>query len=189
MTGKSHIIMNTMSAVTVFDTWFLCSKAASSPEWLKTVSVKASDFVLDNKTMPFWLFLSVCIVFYMLGGLLPDVDVETSILGRFIYVPVGHRTWFHAVYIPIVCFVTGIIWFRPLIWLGFGYMVHLFWDSFSVERIRYFYPAKARFGIGIYHTHQMSEYIFLSINCFAILIYTVFVLQVVYQFMSVSLTI
>ena len=186
MTGKSHIIMNVASGVAIFDTWYLASRLEASPEWLKFASEKVADYFFEQNMMPSWVFFSICIFLYVFGALLPDIDRDTSILGRVVYVPVGHRTWFHAIYLAVVFIVCGALWFKPLIWLGLGYLTHLYWDSFSMERTRPLYPSKLRFGISIYYTGQMSEYIFLSINCFVIICYTVLVFQLVHHFLPIT---
>ena len=126
MTGKSHVIMNIASAVAIADTWFLASHYEKSPEWLVTISDKAADLILKQDMMPMWLFLGISVFLYLLGALLPDMDLDTSAIGRIIYLPVGHRTWTHALYLPIIFGVVGVLWFKPLQWPAIGYFIPLY---------------------------------------------------------------
>lgn len=76
---------------------------------------------------------------YLLGALLPDIDNEKSWVGRIVHVPFRHRTWTHALYIPIVLIMLS-QQFTILLPLALGYINHLLCDSISNAGICWFYP-------------------------------------------------
>ena len=82
------------------------------------------------------------------GALLPDIDSETSILGRYVYIPVEHRTITHALWIPLGLFVLGatcyIGGFWSVTWLSIslGWLSHLVVDSWSRAGICWWWPRK-----------------------------------------------
>ena len=75
----------------------------------------------------------------LLGSLLPDLDHEKSILGRFVHINVPHRTWTHAIWWPVVLMLLG-----PcnlfLFWIGAGWLWHEVWDNASKAGDCFFYP-------------------------------------------------
>jgi membrane-bound metal-dependent hydrolase YbcI (DUF457 family) len=79
---------------------------------------------------------------YLLGCLLPDVDISSSWLGRFVCVFGGHRTWTHALWVPMALVAWWV--FDPrrawVLWLVFGYVAHLILDSWSAMGICWFWP-------------------------------------------------
>lgn len=75
-----------------------------------------------------WIF--ACIGCYLIGCLLPDIDNPASMLGRYVHVPGGHRTWTHSIFAFLVFAALGIRW-SVFAWMAAGYFSHLFLDSFS----------------------------------------------------------
>lgn len=75
----------------------------------------------------------------MLGSLLPDLDHDKSMLGRYVHINVPHRTWTHAIWIPIILFILS-IYHAFFFWLGFGWLMHSFWDNMSKAGQCFFYP-------------------------------------------------
>lgn len=82
-----------------------------------------------------------------LGSLLPDIDSPDSTLGKivpfissFIYKTVGHRVLFHDALVFIPLLILSIFVKNP-IFLGimFGYVGHLFLDSFTKSGICFNY--------------------------------------------------
>lgn len=115
---------------------------------------------IPKMTIP---YMVICLGAYFLGSLLPDIDHPDSILGRFVHIPVAHRTWLHSIYpyllvlvfslmglYPVAAYVSS--WPMPymvttiastagpiLSWLFIGSFTHLFWDSFSAMGNCWFY--------------------------------------------------
>lgn len=82
------------------------------------------------------LLLESC---FMLGTLLPDIDNPNSLVGRYFYLPVGHRRIIHTAYAVFLFLLPG-LFFSPLFALGFGVYLHLFFDSFSPCGISWWRP-------------------------------------------------
>ena len=76
------------------------------------------------------------------GSLLPDIDHQNSILGK--YLPLGryikHRTWTHSVYALGLAYLINS-------WLALGVASHIFLDMLTPARVPLFYPNRTRFGI------------------------------------------
>jgi len=107
------------------------------------------------------------VALYALGLTLPDCDTKKSFIGRVIHIPVRHRTWTHTVWFAALWMALA-WWYRPLIWLGLGCLVHCYWDSLSVGGLCWFYPITRyvdrpdgkhfkRYHKGWYRTGQKSE--------------------------------
>lgn len=119
--------------------------------------------------VPFHMIILLLV--YFLGLLLPDIDNPNSMLGRFIHVPVRHRTWIHSIYPYLIIGILG-AFYPVFFWLTFGVFVHLFWDSFSKMGNCWFYkllsdyreyPDGARIKKGnhlvLYKAGEWSEYL------------------------------
>ena len=183
--GESHMSMNLVTGLFLGGTGFLLLNT-NVPQEVKNVVTIVKDFLFDSGDIPFPVFLATAIGLYLLGSLLPDIDTPYSTLGRIIYIPFEHRTWTHAIWIPLILLIAG-IWIRLLFWLGLGIFFHDFWDSFSASGIHWFYPIKrkGRNKLRLYHTGQRSEYIFAGVAWGILLVYAVFILQVVYDIFNV----
>ena len=107
--------------------------------------------------------------FFLLGTLLADCDSRKSLLGRYIYIPVEHRTWLHSIW-PVLILGSISYCFCPIMmWLTLGYFLHLFFDNLSAMGIAWLYPfqtyrkypsgAKIADGhkLKLYHTGRASE--------------------------------
>lgn len=182
MRGSNHSLMNVITAGYVGMTGFLIMKT-DAPDYMKTAVTASMDFLMDNGTIPMVMYASIIFIAYLVGSILPDIDHPYSKLGRVIHVPVKHRTWLHAIYLPSILLVTG-IFFRWVFWLGLGCLFHLVWDSPSASGIDWFYPKRGKHRVKLYYTGQASEYIFVSIFVAVFILYAVFVLQMVYHFIK-----
>lgn len=150
------------------------------PDFIRPAVAGLTAYVLPEAAMPGRLqYLVAAAVLYVLGTLLPDVDNRRSMLGRFVYIPVGHRTFTHSIW-PVIAFLVLSIRFRPAFWLASGYALHLFWDSFSACGVCWFWPfskyrsypggakVKARrVLLGLYHAGETSERAFVAVACAA----------------------
>ena len=74
-----------------------------------------------------------------LGALMPDVDSPTSTLGRYVHLPVRHRTWTHTIWAVMLLFVSA-KYVPALVWAALGYLFHLCMDSLSSAGVCWFYP-------------------------------------------------
>ena len=134
MKGDQHLI--TGAAVATF------SVAAYQQITNSWSNANAVDLVINLKNfiVPENIILgTVAILLYIIGLLAPDCDSPNSTLGRFIYIPVEHRTWLHTLWFVITFLIIG-IFFRPFIAFMLGYLVHLIFDSPSKCGICWLYP-------------------------------------------------
>ena len=83
------------------------------------------------------LFLVECL--FLLGTLLPDIDSKKSMLGRYIYLPLEHRTWTHTIWIVLLFSVIS-SFCKPIWFLTLGYFLHLVEDSVSTAGVCFCYP-------------------------------------------------
>ena len=151
MMGRNHLIVN--GAVCAGSLGVCCSGVISKVSNVQDLSLSV-------------LLCSLLLLAF--GSLLPDIDSKESILGRFLYLPVRHRTWTHSIWfvIPLVC--LGLI--HPIlrfIWLGC--FLHILADEFSRGGVCFLYPIHAyrRYPNGafvaighkmkLYHTGDKSE--------------------------------
>lgn len=171
MTGNGHIVSNCLSAVVLAG----CVVYAHNIELNGfNTGECVTSFLFDMGVLPMSLYCILAFCLYFIGGLFPDVDTKTSLLGRLFYIPVEHRTWTHTIYLPFCLLVLS--WFcRPLFYFAFGMLVHLFWDSLSKGGVCFFYPfsqyryfgsngAKIKKGhkFYLYVTGKLSEKILLT---------------------------
>ena len=185
MTGKSHIAMNTATAIIVVDTIFLIDKVATN-ETLISVKNGLTDFFMDSGNIPIYLFMPISFLLYFLGAILPDIDHEYSMIGRHIHLPIEHRTWTHAIWLPIIFAIIG-IWYRFMTYLAIGYFLHLFWDMFSASGIMWFYPSKVKAKVKLYHTGKGSEYIVDAVVLFVTLIYVLLSVNKIFNLVTFSI--
>lgn len=94
------------------------------------------------------LTISMMVLCFALGTVLPDIDSESSTLGRYI-TPISraipHRTFTHTIWAVLV--IAGFSWYFESVYLlalALGYAVHIVEDSFSQMGIRWFYPVSVR---------------------------------------------
>ncbi|MBQ9691284.1 MAG: metal-dependent hydrolase [Eggerthellaceae bacterium] len=174
MKGRSHIVVAPASV-------YLASKFLTSLQEGNIAIVSQGAHViaqlLDFHSAPWWLSC-VAGALLILGSLAPDTDSKTSLLGRFIHIPVEHRTYTHTIWVPLGVTIASLIaqMLHPffaiaLRWFAVGYISHLFWDSFSKTGFYWFYPLqqyersskgvriKANHRAILYSTGSKSEYI------------------------------
>ena len=181
MRGKSHVITNTAIASVVTSAVFLFStRTVYAGTIYHEVSNKICDVFLNNGQIPLLIFLPVAVFMFVLGSLLPDIDHPHSAIGRYIHLPIAHRTWTHALWLPIGFMILG-YWYAWGFWIAAGYLGHLFWDSLSATGIQWLYPKKnTKHSLKLYHTSQASEYVLVtlvtiaSIAADAYILYTFF---------------
>lgn len=164
MLGKNHIVAN-LASVTMLGTTTVALAQHYSPHtslgaWapvaretidymstngavsLPSTGLKSSfPFLPGNPSFSFdtYLFWVAVFLFFVLGSVLPDIDSDNSLLGRYVRIGVQHRTWTHAIWgLPVLC-LAG-VYYRPMMWCALGVFLHLFWDSFSVGGNCWFYP-------------------------------------------------
>ena len=188
MTGKNHIITNTSSLVSLGSgiSWLkvLSDSIAmdefyfiTNPSFLQLVIVGCNDTIqqflamtfLNYGTTPKILFWILAMSAFYIGTLFPDVDNENSMLGKFLHLPIEHRTWTHAIWLPILFSMLALI--EPILWwFVLGYMGHLVWDNASRGGVCFWYPiskyrhfgnsgAKIKNGhfVYLYRTGKTSE--------------------------------
>lgn len=120
-------------------------------------------FYLGNVHGIIWFLFYAVIgsILYMFGTLLPDIDSRKSILGRFMYLPVKHHKITHTLWVVITLLLMSLI-IRPIAWISFGYLVHLWLDSYSCCGVCYFYPISKYDeypnGAMVKHNHKIKLY-------------------------------
>lgn len=188
MTGKNHVIANTCSLISIGSGVMWLNKTATNmlsasvnsttkPGFLQSVIVGGNNIIqqflsvtfLNKSNMPVPLFWLIAVSAFYIGTLFPDIDSENSMLGKFLHLPIEHRTWTHAIWLPIcfalLSFIMPVLW-----WFVFGYMLHLLWDNMSRGGVCFLYPltkyrhfgnsgAKIKDGhfVYLYRTGKTSE--------------------------------
>ena len=102
---------------------------------------------------------------FFVGLLLPDIDLSGSTISRLLhfYLPIGHRTWTHTIWILLLLFLCSFLTnSMPLLCLTLGYFYHLFCDSLSVCGVCWFYPIsqyrELGYGKKVKNNHFVSFY-------------------------------
>ena len=154
MTGKNHVIANSCSLVIAGSGVMWLDKAATNIVNSTTkLSILQSAVVGINNTIQQFLtatflctgnrndvlFGILAMAALYIGTLFPDIDNENSMMGRFLHLPIEHRTWTHAIWLPIFFGLLALI--EPILWwFVLGYMGHLIWDNASRGGVCFFYP-------------------------------------------------
>lgn len=166
MMGKSHIAVNTCiltGCLSAAGAAVVSGSAFSdiSRSVLYAVAAPRYDPVLsflDNHAALRLLLMSFC---YILGSLFPDVDNETSIVGRCFRLPFEHRTWTHSIWAILLFGWIGMNNVFTL-WFFMGYVLHILMDSLSAGGICFWYPfqrfKKYASGAFVAKGHNMKLY-------------------------------
>lgn len=129
MMGKNHLITNVCSAAVLGAG---VQRVKENTDLLglhiSSIASKLYDLAIPQS----YIGLVICAFLFFIGTSLPDLDQKAC-------VPMAHRTWSHAVWIPAGILIAT-IWYHSLIWLFLGYTLHLMWDSLSYCGICLFYP-------------------------------------------------
>lgn len=209
MTGKNHVVTNTCSVICIGSGVFWLNRFAENLKFMMltgnnnlTTNVPFLQSVIigcNNTIQQFLaftllnmgdtnrvLFGIVAAAAFYIGTLFPDIDNENSMLGEFFHLPIEHRTWTHAIWLPILFSLLALI--RPIMWwFVLGYIGHLLWDNASRGGVCFFYPisnyryfgnsgAKVKDGhfVHLYRTGKPSEGVVVGIVVsFTILLLTV----------------
>ena len=176
MLGKHHVEVSLCSGITIFS---ICG--AVLPLKASTDSIIPVDFSLSGLIDVFfptyinrnsiimsvaWLLL--LIISYVFGVLLPDIDNTSSKLGRYIHLPVEHRTWTHSVF-PYLVLIPAAIMITPVFAMLLGVMMHFAEDATSAQGVCILYPfqkyreypsgakVKKNHKVKLYYTGKVSE--------------------------------
>lgn len=176
MLGKSHMIANLCSLELLWISGkVLGTYQGYGHEYIDAAAAACSAYLSAPDGVPVIIHIGTSFGLFLLGTLLPDCDTKTSLLGRYFCLPFEHHTWTHTVY---ACIAFGFfsIWYQSLFWILAGYVLHLFWDSFSACGVCWFYklfsdyreyPSGARVKKGhkckLYRTGKNSEYVLLAV--------------------------
>lgn len=185
MLGRDHMITNVCSGLLLTEGLFAVNTCYTGM-WAKEVHNLTEHMITDLVhpcNLNPWLILVISVGLFLLGTLLPDIDSKTSTLGRWIHIPVGHRTWTHTIWACVLLFLPC-IWQKIFIWLFLGYVLHLFWDSFSRAGVCWFYPISQYRSYGnakvkrlhmlkLYRTGSTSEFVVVAVLIVATVLVTV----------------
>lgn len=182
MLGRSHLLCNIAVAGTFASCASVIIHIADKNEiagaLAPAISCISEWLLAGEPVYSLWTLLSIAL--FLFGTLLPDIDSRSSALGRFVYLPIEHRTWTHAIYAPVVFCLIG-IFVRPIFWLGMGYFLHLWFDSISTCGICWLYPYPGYVGfdsgarikrghwVKLYRTKSASETVII------VLVYILFI--------------
>lgn len=134
MVAKNHILTGTASAVCLGAVVYTLAYNVD----VGIVSTACSRLI-EQAAGVNSLYKLCAIPLFLLGLILPDCDLRTSVVGRFFYLPCKHRTWTHSVWFVLPSVIAG-IWFLPLWALAFAIVIHDFWDGLSNGGVCFFYP-------------------------------------------------
>lgn len=177
MMGRNHLVVGACALGHAYAAEILIDRADIAP--LTTVKEVTQSYLgisgMNQENVLVYMTANLLVVYliaFFIGTLLPDIDSPNSLLGRYIHIPVEHRTWLHAIYLYLIPAVLG--WFvHPVFsWLFFGVFVHLFWDSLSASGNCWLYKLASEYKeygggakikkhhvLKLYHTGGWSEYI------------------------------
>lgn len=140
MSGQQHLTsgvalaaLSTTMYIDVITTW--------TDETTVDLIMSVKEFVLPSNI----LLIPICFVFFLLGLLLPDCDNRNSLIGRYIHVPIEHRTWIHTAWFIFLFIILGFV-FKPFFSLAIGYYFHLLCDAPSRCGVCWFVPNYKRYG-------------------------------------------
>ena len=143
MMSKSHITVNlaVMSAICISADAYIDFVGANMPTVLSDVTISTLDYFsiisFDNFGL---LGIIIGFMLYVLGSILPDIDSDKSLVGRYFPFINNHRGIFHSIWVLIPLFIIGHFWLYEIRFLFLGYLLHLVCDSVSVGGICWFYP-------------------------------------------------
>ena len=126
------------------------------------------EFLFPNE---YGLLLQILIGFvsfcgFIVGTVVPDADHPESMIGRWIYIPVGHRGILHSIWPVLLLLFIGLgpAYLRPFVFFSAGYMAHLICDAFSASGVKFFWPVRVcRHRMKLYVTGETSERVFLFV--------------------------
>ena len=182
MLGNNHAVMNTTITVSSATGLLYLSQYQGDNTVLDIASTYYVGYIIDFVTsdtygLPIILYMSVCVILFLIGTYLPDIDSPTSTLGRYMpWHPEKHRVWTHNIWVVSFLFVTSIL-FRPFVWLFWCYTLHLVVDSFSYAGVCWFYPfskyrhynngafVKKNHKLKLYREGSPAEYVIVALSC------------------------
>ena len=176
MTGKSHLITAASTAV-IADTGFkLISDFIKKQDLFTACRNYVTCGIAEDISFEGVVMLFICAFLFFIGSVLPDIDSEKSAFGKYARLPVKHRTFTHSVFFITPFLILGIFLWRPLLWLSFGMISHLFCDSFSKAGVCWFWPlsgyknydsgafVKKGYHLKLYGTGEWSEYLWVAVS-------------------------
>lgn len=177
MTGKSHLTTGVCTVILLQSAYFAVqSDVDFVAKGLCDMLIQpVYHCMTDRMSIPTPIFGILSLFLFCIGLLLPDIDSEKSMLGRFFHLPVEHHKWTHTFYFLAPSIVLG-YFLTPFRWLAFGYFVHLLFDSVGAQGVCWFNPIMGYRSYGKakvkkhhphifrwYHTAQPTEYIFVGL--------------------------
>lgn len=106
MVARNHIITGTASAVCLGAAVYTLAYNVD----VGMLSVACSRLI-EQAAGVNSLYKLCAIPLFVLGLILPDCDLRTSVVGRFFHLPCKHRTWTHSVWFVLPSVIAGIYGF------------------------------------------------------------------------------
>lgn len=160
MLNTNHMVVNAASAGSVIS---LIGVIGEQSGILSNVALNLTGYLVPNYITKFTLVIwTVCLLLgLLLGSCLPDIDSESSILGRYVHFPFKHRTWTHTIWMFIPLGILSVV--NPVFGcVMYGYFMHLIVDTFSRAGVCWFYPFQdyIRYGNGAFvkKNHKLKLY-------------------------------
>ena len=130
MLGKNHIVTSEACALGLAFTLLNPLKFIESVPLLQIIRVEVMNHFFDLGFSHIYLQAAIIFALVYFGALLPDIDSNTSILGRYVHLPLEHRGFTHSFYFLLPFLIIG--YFNAyVLWIAFGIFTHLLMDSFS----------------------------------------------------------
>lgn len=174
MLGKNHIVVNICSVVILHESLYQLSKFKYTPQILTTYIEQFLSLITQQHRPFWWAYVTGWVVLFIIGSCLPDTDSMNSLLGRYVYIRVEHRTWTHTAWF-LMPFGLFVVYDWLYLGLFLGIFLHLFWDDLSKMGICWFYPisnyrkyasgakVKKKHHFWLYRTGGISEYVVVTV--------------------------
>ena len=147
MTGNGHLVSSMILAADTYAIHCFLNSAdvpavVLSVDHIVQSNIDVYTIYQDKSIVWECVFILLSVSFYLIGSLLPDIDLEHSMISKALHfhIPVNHRGLTHSIYIPIGIGCLGYFFFKPLLFLGLGILIHDFVDGFSNAGWVAFYP-------------------------------------------------
>ena len=150
MLGKSHACINVSATVAGVSLLGIMPQQSLFLNSVYDYFIPTCIRTLDNNFLSIsagLIWFMMMLFFVVVGSLLPDIDNRSSILGRYFYLPIGHRTWTHSIW-AVILFVFLSKYHPFLGCICIGYVLHLLEDSVSAAGICFLYPFKKYISYG-----------------------------------------
>ncbi len=150
MSGKQHLVCGyTIVALSYAGLKITEEKMIQGADFdiLQKTGISILQSACEIMNPRVWWLFPFCFCLFAFGLLFPDIDNPKSLIGRYCYAPIEHRTWIHTLWFFLLCSLPALFFYRifnpvglVFLWFAFGVFLHLFTDSFSKCGVCWLYP-------------------------------------------------